>query len=121
MLNSDAPQPIKDRIYIPQEHSRKISHSEEAHDEGGGGFSFIFHQKGGKNPGENEGGEDEEQATATEIGDAVEVHISGKTAAENDGAEEAKTETPPAVDGGKNDSENKDDDGQEKKHINITV
>lgn len=124
MLDSDAPQPIKDRIYIPQEHSRKISQSEEAHDEGGGSFSFIFHQKGGKNPdGEEE--KDKEEQTSTEIGEAVEVHLSGKAAAEKESEESAGTntpETPPAADNGKNNSENKDkDDGQEKKHINITV
>jgi len=121
MLNSDAPQPIKDRIYIPQEHSRKISHSEEAHDEGGGGFSFIFHQKGGKNTGEEQEN-NEDKTPVTEIGDAVEVHISGKAAHEQDSKEPtvAADTSSPAAESVKKDSGD-DDDDQGKKRINITV
>lgn len=117
MLNSDAPQPIKDRIYIPQEHSRKISHSEEAHDEGGG-FSFVFHEKGGKNPGEKQENE-EDQTPATEIGDAVEVHISGKAASDQNTVEGISE---PETSNDQNPQKKPDDDdGQERKHINITV
>ena len=120
MLESDAPQPIKDRIYIPQEHSRKINESEEAHDDGGGNFSFIFHQKGGKNP--EEGEEGKEEQTSTDIGDAVEVHLSSKPAPEKEGGESAGTNTPeiPAA-SQKTNPEDDDGDGHEKKHINITV
>ncbi len=116
MLNSDAPQPIKDRIYIPQDHSRKISHSEEAHDEGGG-FSFVFHEKGGKNPNQEEELKEDTTPT-TEIGDAVEVHISGKAA-----HEQIPEGTDAAASSPENEKKNSgdDDDEQGKKRINITV
>jgi hypothetical protein len=73
MLNSDAPKSIADNVFIPQGQNRKIDHSEEAHDEGGG-FSFVFHD--GKE--QNNKKADEGKKKDTDIGDPVEVKLSGK-------------------------------------------
>ncbi|OGV35346.1 MAG: hypothetical protein A2020_06395 [Lentisphaerae bacterium GWF2_45_14] len=125
MLDSDAPQPIKERIYIPQEHSRKISQSEEAHDDGGGGFSYIFHEKGGHNPDGQEN--DKAKHGPVDIGDAVEVHLSGGAVAKQSG-EETQNETQPIPE--KSEKEDKaaadknkgsGEEGGEKRRINITV
>jgi len=105
-MDSETSQPINDRIYISQENSRKIDHSEEAHDEGGG-FTYVFHEKGGRRPDD----EDKEKEKPVDIGEAVEVHISGKTIASSDNENTATNE----------DKEPPDEDKEPPKHINITV
>jgi hypothetical protein len=117
MLDSDAPKPISDNVYIPQDRQRKVNESEETSDEGGS-FSFVFYDK------KKQQTKEKTNKEPAEIEDPVKLKLSSSATPE----ETEKTEpVEPQKDNketNKNEQENNDQNPPPSGsggHINITV
>jgi hypothetical protein len=118
MLDSDAPKPISDNVYIPQDRQRKVIESEEASDDGGS-YSFIFYdrnakQKNGEHP----------KKEPVDIGDPVKLTLSQESAQQTSEATDSQDEkelkkdkAPPSKENEKDKDESQPTGGS----INITV